>query len=206
MFDDLKKEPEDIFENTDDQPAPPAPQPAALPTPPPILSAAPPAPQIRVNEPIPVDKPSHWKLLVVILGAVLVIAIAAALAYYLLAGRGSQVPVAPDEAAEQESKASAPEVEKAPESTQPVVIPAPVIEPDSDQDGLSDAEEAAIGTSISSADTDQDGLFDREEVEVYKTNPLRADTDGDSYLDGAEVSNGYNPNGSGKLFEVPVSE
>ncbi|MBI1908528.1 hypothetical protein HYS28_03930, partial [Candidatus Uhrbacteria bacterium] len=45
---------------------------------------------------------------------------------------------------------------------------------------------------------------DREEVEVYDTDPLEEDTDGDTYLDGQEVKGGYNPNGPGKLFEVPT--
>ena len=46
-------------------------------------------------------------------------------------------------------------------------------------------------------------MFDGEEVNTYHTDPLRADTDGDTYSDGDEVKNGYNPNGPGKLLEVP---
>ncbi len=72
---------------------------------------------------------------------------------------------------------------------------------DSDQDGLTDEEEAELGTSSDSVDSDDDGLFDREEVKVYKTDPLNADTDGDGYLDGEEVKGGYNPNGQGMLFQ-----
>lgn len=48
-------------------------------------------------------------------------------------------------------------------------------------------------------DSDSDGLSDYEEKEIYKTNYLLPDTDGDGYLDGAEVNNGYNPNGEGLL-------
>lgn len=48
-------------------------------------------------------------------------------------------------------------------------------------------------------DTDLDGLFDWEEIEIYGTNPFASDTDGDGFLDGNEVKNGYNPNGPGKL-------
>ena len=73
---------------------------------------------------------------------------------------------------------------------------------DSDQDGLSDEEEKALGTDINNPDTDGDGLFDREEVKVYKTNPLIRDSDGDGFLDGAEVKGGYDPNGPGKLYEI----
>jgi len=73
---------------------------------------------------------------------------------------------------------------------------------DSDQDGLTDEEEAALGTSPSNPDTDQDGLTDREEAKVYLTDPLIADTDGDGYSDGQEIKNGFNPNGSGKLLDI----
>lgn len=74
---------------------------------------------------------------------------------------------------------------------------------DSDGDGLTNARELELQTSVSKADTDGDGLGDREEVEVYGTDPRNPDTDGDGYLDGQEVSSGYNPNGDGKLFAVP---
>lgn len=68
---------------------------------------------------------------------------------------------------------------------------------DSDQDGLTDTEEKDLGTNINIIDTDMDGLSDYEEVNIYKSNPLSADTDGDTYLDGAEVKNGYDPTRAG---------
>jgi len=70
---------------------------------------------------------------------------------------------------------------------------------DTDSDGLTDTEEQLAGTDINLVDTDKDSLSDYEEVRIYLTNPLNTDSDGDSYLDGAEVNNGYNPNGAGKL-------
>ena len=73
---------------------------------------------------------------------------------------------------------------------------------DSDGDGLTDQEEKELGTSITNNDSDNDGLFDREEVEVYKTDPLKKDTDGDGNNDGEEVASGYNPNGAGKLLDL----
>ena len=79
------------------------------------------------------------------------------------------------------------------QATQPV---------DSDQDGLTDEEEAVIGANLNDPDTDQDGLTDREEVKVYGTDPLKADTDADGYADGAEIKNGFNPKGSGKLLDI----
>lgn len=94
--------------------------------------------------------------------------------------------------------------------TTEVVAPTPVpdSEPslDSDGDGLTDEEEAAIGTDIVNPDTDADDLTDGEEVNIYKTDPLKPDTDGDGYLDGQEVKGGYNPNGEGKLLDVPPSQ
>lgn len=74
---------------------------------------------------------------------------------------------------------------------------------DSDQDGLSDEEEASLGTNPLKADSDNDGLFDREEVKVYLTDPTDADTDNDGYLDGEEVVAGFNPKGTGS-FLPPV--
>lgn len=50
-------------------------------------------------------------------------------------------------------------------------------------------------------DTDGDGLTDVVETTVWFTDPTLADTDADSYSDGEEVSNGYNPLGAGKLAE-----
>lgn len=74
---------------------------------------------------------------------------------------------------------------------------------DSDGDGLSNDEEREAGTSVAKPDTDGDGLGDREEVKVYDTDPKETDTDGDGYIDGDEVKNGYNPNGTGKLLQIP---
>ena len=50
-------------------------------------------------------------------------------------------------------------------------------------------------------DSDQDGLSDADEINVYGTNPLKSDTDGDGYLDGDEIKNGYNPLGEGSLSQ-----
>lgn len=71
---------------------------------------------------------------------------------------------------------------------------------DTDADNLSDSMETALGTNLNNWDTDLDGLGDGEEVNVWKSNPLLPDTDGDTFLDGAEVKNGYNPIGPGKIF------
>ena len=74
---------------------------------------------------------------------------------------------------------------------------------DSDNDGLTNEEELAIGTDPNLVDTDGDSLSDREELEVYKTNPLNMDSDNDGYTDGEEIDMLRNPNGDGALLQVP---
>lgn len=62
-----------------------------------------------------------------------------------------------------------------------------------DNDGLTPAEEAGLGTNPADADTDDDGLIDGDEVNVYSTDPLSADSDADGMPDGFEIANGFNP-------------
>jgi subtilisin family serine protease len=76
---------------------------------------------------------------------------------------------------------------------------------DIDGDGLTNAQEAALGTDPMNPDTDGDGLTDGQEVNVYHTNPLLADTDGDGLTDGAEVKTyGTNPTVSNKGDLAPA--
>ena len=87
---------------------------------------------------------------------------------------------------------------------EPVMPPEPANQPlDTDGDGLSDAEETALGTNPQMADTDADGLTDREELRQYSTDPTSPDSDGDGYIDGEEVRAGYDTNGPGKLLNLP---
>ncbi len=78
---------------------------------------------------------------------------------------------------------------------------------DSDSDGLTDSDEVRVHTTNPMlADTDADGLSDRDEVVTWKTDPKNPDTDGDTYNDGQEVQGGYNPLGPGKLLPpIPAS-
>ena len=66
-------------------------------------------------------------------------------------------------------------------------------DPDSDDDGLTDGEEVALGTDPFDPDTDDDGLTDGQEVEVYGTDPLDPDTDDDGLNDGDEIAAGTDP-------------
>lgn len=75
----------------------------------------------------------------------------------------------------------------------------PLQDLDSDKDGLRDIDERRFGTNANLADSDSDGLNDYAELNQYRTDPLLGDTDGDTYLDGAEIANGYDPLGPGRL-------
>jgi serine/threonine protein kinase len=61
------------------------------------------------------------------------------------------------------------------------------VEGDTDQDGLSNAQETVLGTDPNMADTDGDGLKDGDEVLIYSTNPRNPDSDGDGLNDYQEI-------------------
>lgn len=136
-------------------------------------------------------------LVVGIVAALLIFAGVAWAAWtYFLAPKPPTTPVVTTPPA----PAPAPTPAVLPPPTQPTTI-TPV---DSDNDRLSDAEEAQYGTNPYDPDTDHDGLTDYEEVKVYHTNPLNPDTDGDGFKDGDEVKGGFDPNkgGGAKLLDL----
>lgn len=191
-------------------PAAPAPTPAAMPSAPQTPTAQPsaPTPGVPTGRTLPsAPKKSGGGLLkafLAVVAVILVIGVALFIAYTLII----QSPAEDDEiigAVEGNGVIDEDGGSLMPEPT-PTPTPEPDPEPvdiDSDGDGLNDADEADAGTDPSNQDSDADGLGDREEVMTYGTDPLDADTDNDGFLDGAEVRDGYNPNGDGKLFEVP---
>lgn len=64
---------------------------------------------------------------------------------------------------------------------------------DTDSDGLTNDEEATLGTNPQNPDTDGDGLTDGAEVNTHHTDPLDADTDNGGVGDGVEVGRGTDP-------------
>ena len=72
------------------------------------------------------------------------------------------------------------------------VTPTANSEVDTDGDGLTDEEEAGLGTDPSNTDSDDDGLADGSEV-TLGTDPTSPDTDGDGFADGEEVEEGTSP-------------
>jgi hypothetical protein len=63
----------------------------------------------------------------------------------------------------------------------------PVVPLDADADGLTAAEELAVGSDPVNSDTDGDGISDGDEVFLYGTDPTNSDTDGDGVDDGTEI-------------------
>lgn len=60
----------------------------------------------------------------------------------------------------------------------------------SDIEGLSKWDKLEKGLSVGdNSDTDGDGLTDKEEIEVYKTDPLKVSSSGDTIPDGVKVKN-----------------
>lgn len=59
---------------------------------------------------------------------------------------------------------------------------------DDDEDGLTNGEEAELGTLVDRADSDRDGLDDGDEVNIHQTDPWNPDTDLDGLMDGDEIN------------------
>jgi len=200
MFDE--KPPEDIFAGTEKpgagaQPVAPARPPAKLP--PPIVQAAPPPQMYALHS----SRGTGLKTAIMVIVALLAIGGAAYLAYaFMIKAPASTIVDTGTPADTGSPETTLPPVDTTTPTETPAASPTFL---DSDGDGLTNAEELDAGTSATNPDTDADGLGDREEVKVYGTDPRRSDTDGDGFLDGAEVKAGYNPNGPGKLLEVPTN-
>jgi hypothetical protein len=74
---------------------------------------------------------------------------------------------------------------------------------DPDRDGLSNRDEAQLGTALRNPDSDGDGIFDGEEAtpgaDGFVTSPLLADTDGDGVRDALEIASGSDPTNPASL-------
>jgi hypothetical protein len=225
MFEN-KKEPQDIFEgveppanlpvgnNAPAAPAPVAPTPTTPAAPPapaakPVVTAptaAPAAPQVTADKLVydrDLETGGHFmRTAGIVLVAFVVMGLAAFLAYQVMEGGdgGDENDRGGETAGDTDEEDQLPDGKGGGED---VLDDDVEIILDNDGDGLTNDEETAAGTSLAKPDTDSDLLGDKEEVQVYGTDPLRADTDGDGFNDGVEVSGGYNPNGPGKILEVP---
>ncbi len=59
------------------------------------------------------------------------------------------------------------------------------------------------GLAIIGIDSDNDDLADYLELEVYGTEPMNPDSDGDGFLDGDEIKNGTDPNNPNDYPIIP---
>lgn len=209
------KEPEDILgspekSSVSSTPSPRTPSAAAPVTPkPPVIPAVTPsrAPSEPVTQalptPVAMEKPSRSWIRVVLFLAVLA-GLGAGVYFFIIKGglflfKFNQEAMTVPQAQTLPLPPTVPEMPPSPPPPPPPQAPL-----DSDGDGLTDEDEAGLGTEPLTADTDGDGLLDNEEVRIYKSDPLNSDTDNDSFKDGDEVKAGYNPIGSGRLFQVPI--
>ena len=135
-------------------------------------------------------------LLILVLGGLFLVALAAAGYYFLF-----QAPIAaPAPAATAEPAiAPAPSSEPAPA---PAATASPVIATSSAEVLASSSAPAAstspAKTTVAAPDSDNDGLTDAEEA-ILGTNPASADSDNDGYGDRAELAGLYDPAGPGKI-------
>lgn len=220
MFDNKKQPVEDMFSGTDQLAAPAPAVPMLTPPARPVSSAESETSQRTVTtvDDLPsVPRHSSFGILKVAFIVVIVLALVAGAAYAAykvmmqqsedggIVGSVSDEGIVDDDAALREGRGDDTVADTAEASGAAEEEKDRGTFLDSDGDGLTNAEELEAGTSITKPDTDSDGLGDREEVEVYDTDPRNPDTDGDTYLDGQEVAGGYNPNGEGRLFNVPTT-
>ncbi len=87
---------------------------------------------------------------------------------------------------------------KSPESTSTCPVDCPAADDSVVSGAISSTTETGAPETGLAIDSDMDGLTDSEELQ-YETDPNNPDTDADGFKDGDEVSNGYNPRGTGKL-------
>lgn len=132
--------------------------------------------------------PWFWPVLAVVIVAAIVLALLASLAWNTLTNGNAAEPTPT-------AAASLPLSTDPVQSAQPTVptMGLSALAGDSDQDGLTDEQEALLGTDPNNPDTDGDGLGDGEEILIHGTNPAAVDSDSDGVPDGAEVIEGTLP-------------
>lgn len=137
-----------------------------------------------------------------IITLIILIVIIVGIAYAFLWYSANQDQMKQDAVNEQQIIEQQIEQEQPTQNTSDTTTPVQQVAKDTDADGLSDEEEARLGTSPIRSDSDQDSLSDFEEVRTWQTNPLNPDSDGDGFLDGEEVKGGYDPKGPGRITDV----
>ena len=143
--------------------------------------------------------------LLIIVGGAIILLVASAALYYFLFRKPSAIATQKPPVAAENNQPPADQTAKAPEvltatSTETATLPLSD-ETATNTIATTTPEVAPVATSSPwrlGADGDNDGLTDLEEI-IFGASSTTPDTDGDSYLDGAELINLYNPAGTGKL-------
>ncbi|NIP32999.1 hypothetical protein GWN26_12060 [Candidatus Saccharibacteria bacterium] len=213
IFEDTKREPEDIFKDVEEPAAPAGPTTGTPVGARPVLQAVEPGAPQAMPPVAPKSGGGLGKIILFFFIVIIILGIAGAATWYFWIIPASsplpEVPILTDEEVvepEEEpiiEEEPAVEEEEEPEVTEPEEEPEPTVPLDSDNDGLTDNQEEALGTDPNAADSDGDGLTDNEEINAWQTNPLSADSDADGFTDKEEIDNGYNPNGEGRLPGFP---
>lgn len=160
------------------------------------------------HESVKQDSAKTMGLLIIIGGGAALLVAGAALYYFLFKEPKAVITQKPPVAAENNQPAAEPAA-KAPEiltatSTETATLPSDVLTATTTM-ATSTSEITPVAADFSlilGADNDNDGLTNKEEIllGISSTTP---DTDGDGYLDGAELVNLYNPAGADKLTANP---
>ncbi|MFH1662097.1 MAG: hypothetical protein ABIA02_03305 [Candidatus Falkowbacteria bacterium] len=164
---------------------------------------------------VQLNNPKKTGMLIIIGGAVLLIAVSIGLYFYLFSGQES-VNIVEEAITEKEivnedtsTALSIDKEEEQPESVYNKIIAKPEIEiatSAEEMDSRLRENDTGVATStpaiisLPSADSDIDGLSNKEE-NILGSNLTKADSDGDGYSDLSELINLYNPAGEGKLID-----
>jgi len=137
------------------------------------------------------------KKLFIIGGIVFVMIMVLVIVVAILLNSSTKTPVVPVETPTTPEKPVETPTTPTPTSTEPVETPStgtlfPVESTSTSVSNLPTPPEIPIGSLITGTDSDGDGLTDKEEA-IFQTSFRTPDTDGDSFYDGNEVFNLYNP-------------
>ena len=147
-------------------------------------------------------------LLILIIGGIFLVALAGGAYYFLFMAEPAAAPIASTTPAngraetEPKPKANEPAPIKEETAKPPVATSTILATSTSLATATTTVTEPVVKSLATAVDSDQDGLTDAEEA-LLGTNPAAVDSDGDGYSDSAELNSLYDPAGPGKLADSP---